>query len=48
MEIIHMRFGHPKALGSFNTIVGPILNLIMLDQQSYFFKLTMQNHGLVP
>jgi hypothetical protein len=25
---------------------GPLLNPIILDEQSFFFKLTMQNHAL--
>ncbi len=43
MAIIQTHFGHHKALRNPNTIVGPLLNLIIF-LKFFFFKWTMQNH----
>jgi hypothetical protein len=40
MGLIQAHVGQPKAWGTFGTFGGPLINCIMLDEQSFFFKLT--------
>jgi hypothetical protein len=44
MAILHAHFGYKKPIGGFSMFVGPIMNHVILDQQSTLFKLTMLNH----
>jgi hypothetical protein len=44
MALFQTYYEHSKSLGTFRMFVGPLLNPKILDQQSSFFKLTMQNH----
>jgi hypothetical protein len=44
MALLQAHYEHLKSLGTYWMFVGPLLNLQILDQQSSFFKLTMQNH----
>lgn len=44
MGIIQVHFGCWKALERFKRLFGPLLDLILLDKQSSFPKLTLQNN----
>jgi len=44
LVIIQTHFGHPKAWGTI-TVGGALLNPIIFNEHSFFFKLTMQNHA---
>jgi hypothetical protein len=44
MAILQTHFKLPKPLVNPSTMTRSLIDLILLDQQSCFFKLTMQNH----
>jgi len=44
MAILHAHFGYKTPIGGSGMFVGPIINHVILDQHSTFFKLTMLNH----
>jgi hypothetical protein len=44
MAIIQTHLGYRKALGKHGGFAGPLLDPILLDKQSFFLKLTLQNN----
>jgi hypothetical protein len=43
MAILQVHFGYPKSFGINGMFVGPLFNPFVLDQQSFFVKLTMED-----
>jgi len=43
MAILQTHFGYCKSFGINGLFVGPLLNPSILDQQTFFVKLTMEN-----